>query len=214
VLTLAGAEAEPHTVCVGRLPLVHSIFWPGVMAPLHLPQVPGYFAEIVIFVSFLLGYVRASVHLRNSIILHFWFVNKYFIEDFSWYPLLVDLAALVSSFATGSYLVTRRQSAGFGRGGVANPTSDSTIQVLASVQPASGRDLLRLPELRRTVETRVVYTITQLQVGDQQAGVEADLIAIDGQPWEVQRVETWQQPPYQGTAYRCIAQRAYPGAGP
>lgn len=119
----------------------------------------------------------------------------------------MDLASLIESFATGIYAVTRRTSPAqrFIRG-VAQPTSDIVINIRASVQPASGADMLRLPELRRVNETRVVFTTTQLHISDAGDGVQADIISIDGLPWEIQHVETWVQAGLEGTGYRCIAQ--------
>lgn len=116
----------------------------------------------------------------------------------------MDLAALVASFATGTYTVTRRASGGFSRG-IAQDTTDTTFTITGSLSPASGRDLLRLPELRRSNETRVLFTTTQLQVGDPGELYEADWVSIDGAQWEVQHVESWGQPGG-GQAYRCILQ--------
>lgn len=124
----------------------------------------------------------------------------------------MDLASLISSFSTGTYTVTRRQADGFTRG-IANPTIDSTFTINASVQPATGKDLLRLPEGRRTNETRVLFTTTQLYTGDQGQDYEADWVTIDGESWECQHVEDWVQAGG-GVAYRCIVQAPTPESGP
>lgn len=117
----------------------------------------------------------------------------------------MDLAALIASFATstGSYTVTRRTKGGFVRGR-AQSTTDTTLTITASVQPASGRDLLRLPEGRRMTETRVLFTTTLLLAGDSTR--EADLVTINGESWETQTCEQWIQAGAQGTGYRCIVQ--------
>lgn len=120
----------------------------------------------------------------------------------------MDLSSLVDSFATGTYTVTRRTAAGYLRG-VANPTTDETFAIRASVQPATGKDLLRLPEGRRADETRIIFTTTQLLIGDEGLTTEADTVSIDGQNWEVQHVESWLQAGG-GVAYRCIAQAPTP----
>lgn len=93
--------------------------------------------------------------------------------------------------------------------GLAQPTTNTTFMITASVQPATGKDLLRLPELRRTNETRAIFTTTQLFTGDQGTAYEADLVTIDGDPWEVQHVEDWVQAG-SGVAYKCIAQAPTP----
>lgn len=120
----------------------------------------------------------------------------------------MNIAALIASFLTGTYTVTRRAAATYVLGNpVAGGTSTFTVQ--ASVQPANGRDLLRLPEGRRSTESRVLYTTTQLLVGAQGAANESDLVAIDGKTWEVQLVETWSPFPLTNPGYyRCIVQVA------
>lgn len=115
----------------------------------------------------------------------------------------LDASDVIASLDTGSYVVTRRAAATYDTHGRAQPGGTSTITIDASVQPASGRDLLRLPEGRRSIETRVVFTPTALLVGAQGAANEADLIAIDGKTWEVQQVETW---PGAVGYYRAIVQ--------
>ena len=118
----------------------------------------------------------------------------------------MDLPDIIQSFGTGTYLVTRRAKAVF-VAGRATPGATTTISIEASVQPATGRDLLRLPEGRRTQETRLVYTTTRLTPGAQGAAYEADLVLIEGNTWEVQHVETWHQAPgTDPTAYRAIVQ--------
>lgn len=117
----------------------------------------------------------------------------------------MDAADLIASFATGTYTVTRRVRANFVAGRpVAGATSSFTVT--ACVQSANGRDLMRLPELRRSMDTCVIYTATELKVGAQNSANESDLIAIDGISWEIQHVEAW--PQTRNLYWRCIAQAA------
>ena len=52
----------------------------------------------------------------------------------------------------------------------------------------------------------MLFTTTKLYAGGQQAVYEADQIIIDGTNWEVQQVQSWEQP---GPMYfRCIVQSA------
>ena len=105
----------------------------------------------------------------------------------------------IDALATGTYTVTRRAVATFAAGrAVAGATS--TLTVTAAAVPATGRDLLRLPEGRRATETRIVFTTTALLVGGQGSANDADLVGIDGRTWEVQQVESF--PGY----YRAIVQ--------
>lgn len=97
---------------------------------------------------------------------------------------------LIASLSTGSYTVTRRAAATIDKGRDV-PGRQTTLQISASVQPASGRDLLRLPEGRRATETQALFTTTLLLVGGQGSANEADLVSIEGRTWEVQNVQSW-----------------------
>ena len=97
-----------------------------------------------------------------------------------------DMSDVVDSFATDSYVVTRRSPSTYTNGRLNAPT-DTLLTILASVQPAEGRDLQRLPEGNRTQEVRAIYTSTELFT--QGPGQDPDILAIEGYAYEVQRVE-------------------------
>lgn len=63
----------------------------------------------------------------------------------------------------------------------------------------------RLPEGRRSSGAICVYTTTQLMLGDQDGGFEADRIAALGKLWEVAHVEYWLDPRSGSAAYRAVA---------
>lgn len=115
----------------------------------------------------------------------------------------MDAADLIASFMTGTYTVTRRARGTF-LAGRPVPGVATTFAIVASVQSAAGRDLMRLPELRRSVDTCVIYTVTELEVGAQDGTNESDVVSIDGISWEVQHVEAW--PQTQDLYWRAIAQ--------
>jgi hypothetical protein len=117
----------------------------------------------------------------------------------------VDIGALIDSFSTGSYVVTRAAHGTTLRGRV-QEGAQTTFSITAGAHPARGSDLLRLPEGRRNNETRVLFTTTQLQIGGIDADFEADLVDIDGEDWEVQHVETWHDPRSARVGYRCLVQ--------
>ena len=116
----------------------------------------------------------------------------------------MDLASLISSFATGTYTVTRRARGSIANGKVGS-TSDSTVTITASVSPSSGSDVVKLPEGRRTNETRTIFTTTLLKTGGQGEAYEADQISIGGETYEVMKVETWIDSDSGDVAYKCIA---------
>ena len=123
-------------------------------------------------------------------------------------PITLDTAALISSLSTGTYTVTRTPAGTFANG-VAVPGTPTTLQITAAIYQASGRDLERLPEMRRSVATIKIFTTTQLRTGAQQGqgngegAYQADRITYNGLQYEVQQVGR-----YPGTAdfYSCIAQ--------
>jgi len=119
----------------------------------------------------------------------------------------LDAADLIDSLSTGSYSVTRRPHATF-TAGIAVPQSPTTITITASVYQATGRDLQRLPEERRSIATMRIFTTTRLYVGAEigtgtEATYDADRITIDGVVYELQTVGAW---PGQVGFYDCLAQ--------
>lgn len=112
------------------------------------------------------------------------------------------LTGVIGAFATGSYTVTRT-AAGATALGRYTAGSTSSFDIAASVQPVSGRDLLALPEGLRADETRIVYTTTELRALT--SASDTDAITIDGETWDVVRVERWQA--FGGTHYRALAAR-------
>lgn len=78
-------------------------------------------------------------------------------------------------------------------------------EIRASVQPASGRDLLRLPEGLRTRDTVAILTDADLRTANETAGTKADRIVVSGEEYEVVAVDDWTMP--QLSHKDCLAQR-------
>jgi hypothetical protein len=95
----------------------------------------------------------------------------------------------IASLSTGTYTVTRRAVGAYSDGRW-TPGGTSSFSIIASIQPVSGRLLLALPENERTEEQRVVYTITELRT--RIGAADPDVVTIDGDAWEVSRVDRWQ----------------------
>lgn len=66
--------------------------------------------------------------------------------------------------------------------------------------------MLRLPEGRRTTETRVLYTTTELYVGGVGESFEADKVSISSRDWEVVSVERWADGTSSRVGYACMIQ--------
>ena len=72
------------------------------------------------------------------------------------------------------------------------PEADVTI--VASVQPAGDRDLLRLPEGLRTRKAVMVYTDGDIRTANETAKVMADRIVYQGEEWEIVMIDPFTMP--------------------
>lgn len=99
-----------------------------------------------------------------------------------------DLSDVVDSMITDTYALTRRSPSSYVDGRL-QPSTNTVLSFSASVQPAMGRDLQRLPEGMRTAEIRAIFTTFPLLT--QGAGQDPDIVAIEGDAYEVQTVEAW-----------------------
>lgn len=75
--------------------------------------------------------------------------------------------------------------------GVYQPGTVTTFSAVMSVQPAGGKELLKLPEGQRTKTVMKGYTETALYTADQAASKKADVVTYEGALFEVQKVEPW-----------------------
>ncbi len=67
------------------------------------------------------------------------------------------------------------------------------MAILASIQPATSKDMQNLPEGRRTRSTFALFTDTELLTSDDGASPKkADQVTIAGDVFEVMAVERWQ----------------------
>lgn len=96
-----------------------------------------------------------------------------------------DLSDVISNLATGVYEVVRPNPAGYdSTTGLAEPDGAPTeFDIVACVQPASGKELQRLTEGRRSKTVWSVWTATALEL--------EDVINIGGAECEVEHVADW-----------------------
>lgn len=105
---------------------------------------------------------------------------------------VADLGAIVSLLAETTISVQRYAAGSYVDGAYVRGAAEAPIEALASVQPAPGRDVQRLPEGTRTGETVAIYTSgLALRAPDPEAGLEGDLVTIGGRVFRVQLVEDW-----------------------
>jgi hypothetical protein len=84
---------------------------------------------------------------------------------------------------------TRYEGAGTWVGGRYVPPASSPLAILGSVQPITGDELAQLPEGDRSRVVLKVYTSTELRTAQQENSGDADQLVVDGQTYEVQRVQ-------------------------
>lgn len=101
----------------------------------------------------------------------------------------MNLSSVIASFVTGTYTVTRRSASAYGTDGRLDAPTTSTFTVPACVQPLTGRELEKLPQGMQTAELLSIWSPIELRT--QGTGQDPDLVAIDGDTWEVQKVERW-----------------------
>lgn len=102
---------------------------------------------------------------------------------------LAAFGAVIGTFQTGTYSVSRRAPATTGTDGRAVLGAETMFNVDASVQNLSAQELQQLTEGQRTQERRNLWTTVQLRT--LRAGGAADRISIDGATWLVDSVEDY-----------------------
>lgn len=102
----------------------------------------------------------------------------------------MSLRDAITSLKTGAtYQVTRKAASTY-VDGKAVAGASTTFEIVASIQPVSGREILQFAESERTREMRAVYTETELFT--RSSTNEPDKVSINGETFEVMRVEFWE----------------------
>lgn len=106
----------------------------------------------------------------------------------------MSYADSIPSLSNGSLTVTRRLQVAPVSGRAQAPTT-STLSIVASFQPTSGRNLQRMGDGRITGDLWTVWTKTRLYIGSTETGTEGgylpDLVTIGDKQHEVEHVEHW-----------------------
>jgi hypothetical protein len=112
----------------------------------------------------------------------------------------MDLSSTVLRLSSGSYTVSRRE-VGSWTDGLYSPGDLSTLTVVASVQPLTGKQLQRLPEGLRAKELKAFITQTLLRTVSESEGTPADVVEVPGEGfYQIEKVEDWSQAGF----YSCI----------
>lgn len=108
-------------------------------------------------------------------------------------PILVPTIAApgLDLLAGDTISVTSRSGGSYAQGRWISASPTTITGIAATVQPAKGRDLLRLPENRRNLEAVRIITRTPLSAGDKSVGREADRVIFLGRQYEVEHAAEW-----------------------
>jgi len=120
--------------------------------------------------------------------------------------MMLDVSALLDdqAFCTPFTVVRKRESVN-DKGRAVYEEGHSPMT--GTVQPATARELDRLPEGERDKETLTIYTREPLHVGNLADGTAADCVLYNGARYTVAAVETW-------SGYtRALAQKELDNAG-
>jgi hypothetical protein len=97
---------------------------------------------------------------------------------------------LISRFGT-TYTVRRYASGSLVKGRWVPDASYTETEIIASIQPMSGRERELLPEGERTKEIIRIYTKHGLRQAMEKNNVKGDQVSYKGRMYEVKRVDTW-----------------------
>lgn len=101
----------------------------------------------------------------------------------------MDATSLISEFGQ-AYQVTRYAQGAYVNG-VYIPGAKSTFDVVLSLQPVTGKELLNLPEGQRGRTFMKGYSPVALFTVEQSPSAKADLVSFMGRIFEVQQSEVW-----------------------
>ena len=99
---------------------------------------------------------------------------------------------MLSSLRNFTLTVTRKSGAYVN--GIWADSDNSTFTIIASVQPLTQNEMQSLPEARRESVGYTLYTDTNLRTARQAEtpAIQADIVTIDSEEYEVYKVEKWQ----------------------
>lgn len=118
----------------------------------------------------------------------------------------MNLSGAIDALGTTTELAITRRAAATYSNGRPVPGSTTSLEVVATVVPAGPEDVQLLPEGRRSERTLQLFTKVALQA-PRVGGVAGDIATVDGEPYEVLRVEDWNDA---GAFWRALAVRSTP----
>lgn len=98
---------------------------------------------------------------------------------------------MIDALFTEKITVIRVEGSGEYIKGRFQGTRECEISIMASVQPATGEELLNPPEGQRTREIVNVFTKKELFTAEKSQFKKPDLVVYNGRKFEVMKVERW-----------------------
>lgn len=95
----------------------------------------------------------------------------------------------IGSLSNGIYAVTRQASGSYDTNGRYTPGATTTFDIVASIQPNTGKELQSLPPSQETDVSITVYTITELKTRTPES--EPDIVSYKGKSWKVYTSNQW-----------------------
>lgn len=99
--------------------------------------------------------------------------------------------SLIASMNGKNYTLKRKNAGSYVAGKWVDGTLIPSLVAFASIQPMTGKEMVRIPEGDRNRERKVAYSADLLKVAEPTSGTKADIVTVDGQDFEVESVEPW-----------------------
>ena len=97
--------------------------------------------------------------------------------------------SLIASMNGKNYTLKRKNPGSYVAGKWVDGSNISGLVAFASIQPLSGKEMVRIPEGDRNRERKVAYSADELRVADPSGKYKADILTVDGQDFQVESVE-------------------------
>ena len=98
--------------------------------------------------------------------------------------------SVIRFFKTGTYDVHRRGPPTMLHGR-ATPATPTVLNIEGMLAPLGGREVIRIPEGERSTERRIFLCEVKLRSSGPDG--PADVLWVDDEGWEVERIEDWMQ---------------------
>jgi hypothetical protein len=111
---------------------------------------------------------------------------------------------LISRFGS-TFTVLRYNPGQYIKGHWVGGASMDEFEIIASIQPLTGRELMEQPEGERTRDQIKLYTTSGLHTAVESQQMKADIVVYKNKQYEVTKVESWDFPIDGAAHFKIIA---------